>query len=212
MKAKTYLSFAAGIIFHPVYTLREIKRHRSEIRIIIPLLLILAGSAIWLFSNLLFSFQLSGYNPEKTNLFFEYVKILLPILTFTVSAYIMTSINDGEMTFTEFLTATAYTMVPCIFLMPAVSLFSHILSANQQSLFNSLTAFPACWMVLLMLVSIGVLNDYSMKQTLILVLLTVVTMFVIWFITFILYAMVTQIARFIMSILKEVSMLIQYGR
>ncbi len=212
MKKTEYVSLAAGMVFHPVYALRSIKRNRLHFRLWVPVLLILVTCVVYVVSIACFHFPLALYDLRESNLLLEIAKVAAIVGTWVVAGYIMTSINDGEMTFKEFTTATAYALVPMLVLTPLLALASTIMSGSEAGFFDTVLTLIILWCAFTMILSVGILNSYSFGEAVKVLLLIVFAIVLIWFIAFVLYAMASQTVRFVGSVIKEIAMLLQYGR
>ena len=212
MKKTEYVSLMAGILFRPVWSFRAMKRYRKDIFFWIPFAAALAVSLIYVISLSLFHFPLSVMDIRKSNFLLEVLKIFSVVISWDIAGYVMSSINDGEMTFTEFSCAAAYSLLPLVIVLPPMAALSHIMSANEAGFFDSIMGLTVAWCVILMIVSLGILNSYSFKSTVKVLLLSLFCMAVMWFIAFVLYAMASQMLGFFKSVYDEVFMLIDFGR
>lgn len=202
------LEFSLMLLFHPVDVFALIKKERSKFDyrpVIVLLLLVVLVRIAYIFTV---HYPLATLEPRDTNIGLEIVKMWLPILTWTISCYAVTAIIDGESMLREILMASAYCMLPYIIMMLPLAALSHIMSANNSALYNVLHSIVWIWVVLLYITSVKVLNDYSLKKTLGICVLSIIGMLLIWAILLLLFALTSQLFHFFQGIMLEFRMLL----
>lgn len=106
-----YCKLALLIIYEPQHAFTLIKRRRARTSLLVPILLLVLCMAVHLARIYITHYPLAASTPEDANLVNELLSLMLPLLSFTVGLYLVTTIRDGETTFRETLTAVAYSMV-----------------------------------------------------------------------------------------------------
>ncbi len=195
---KTLLSF-----FHPIDCFQIIKRERDRFRILPVLVLYLLAAAVNYLYIFIVHFPLSGKQPVEANVALELAMVTVPLFTFTVASYAVTAILNGESRFTELVTAYAYSLVPYIVLTPVLGLLSNILSFEQAGVYNFFKFVSLLWVLILIFVALKVLNDYTLWQTVGIVLLSLVMTVVIWAVVLLLFSLTVQLFSFFGDVYHE---------
>ena len=201
------LRLSVGVIFHPVDTFENIKKNRHFFSYIPVFVLLLATVVIQVATIFCTHYPLSSISPDDASVFNECVRFVVPVVGWAISCYIMTSIMDGECLFKEVLTASVYSMMPFILFMLPVSLVSNVFSLGELGIYQFLTGAVWAWVLLLFFVSVKVLNDYTVRKTLVVCFLSILAMIVIVAVLLLVYAMVNQLVQIIRDVYTEIRML-----
>ena len=201
----TALKLCLLMLYHPITVGEYIIRHRGDARFKtmgwITVVCILAGM---LGVNIFSHFPLSTVSVRKANLLLECGKLFVPVLTWILASYLMTTILDGATTIGEAMLYNCLALTPYLLLTIPVTLISRILDLNQAGLYNFLTYAVVIWVVLLMLIGLKNMNDYSMGKTVLIILLTLFTMLGIWATVVLLFTISSQFVTMIKEVYYEV--------
>lgn len=201
------LKLSLIVLFHPVDAFEYIKKRRNSkfkwIPIIVILLLVLFVRS---FSIYFTHFPLASIQPRDANIFLEAVRILLPVLTWVLASYAMTTILDGETLLKETLVATIYSMMPYIVLTIPVTSLSLVLEQDQSKLFSILHVLIWAWVLLLFFMNLKVMNKYSIRKALLVALLGIITMALVWATAALFFAISSQFFSFIQEVILEMKM------
>lgn len=132
---------------------------------------------------------------------------LLPLGSWILINFAISTIQDGKQTVKETLTASLFSFVPYIVFTIPISLFSNLLCLKEALLYNSLNLIVMVWCVVLLLMSEKVLNEYSFKKFSFVVIETIFGILCFWMIAFLFYIVVFQFINLIKEIYFEASML-----
>lgn len=169
----------------------------------VPFLLALAV-LMWMVSLSALSFHFRDRRPEEIRLLFESGKILIPWITWCVSAFGVGEIFYGEGTFRKILINSAWALWPIIVLALPINLLTNIISLDEKSLFQ------AGWVVIWALMAWEFLNvirnshNFEFGQSILVMLLSLVGIVVIWILLGLVYALSAEIVRFIGQIILEI--------
>lgn len=191
------------IIFHPIITFQHIKRLRGKFRYTPILVILFLIIAVRCFSIYVTHFPLTTVESRDANVFLEIVKLILPIVTWTLASYSMTTLLDGESQFRETLLATAYCMIPYIIVMIPLTLLTRILEVGQESLYYSIETIMWIWIIWLLFYSLKEMNEYSVSKAVIIALLSVFTMIIVWATVVLFFAISAQFLNFIKEVFVE---------
>ncbi len=192
-------------LYHPIVVTEHIKKQRGEkmnwAPVIILLLLALSVRILSIYGT---HYPLATVSVRKANLLLECGKLFVPVLTWVLASYMMTTILDGETLFTETLLFSSYALTPYILFTPVLTLASRIMEGSQIGLFATLEIIILGWVVLLMILALKEMNGYSMGKTVVMILLTLFTMVMIWAMVILLYTIVSQFVGMIREMFYEV--------
>ena len=207
------LKLPLSVIFHPAETFRQIKQYRDDFSyvpvIVLFILIIVVRTAFIFFVH----FPLATIQPKDANVFLEMVKFLVPIITWAVSSYAVSSIIGGEALFKEVLMASAYALIPYIVLTIPIAGITRILSASggEKSLFNFMNQVVWIWVGVLMFVSVKSMHDYHLGTTILVCLLSILGIALIWSLFILMYALTGNLRAFIQGLILEIWMSVRYG-
>ena len=176
------------------------------------------GRASWLSSGILLGlfileFLINKYlcgflqktiQDGRYELFTDVGIILAAVLGLTLCHYLVCTINDGEGRVKQIFTYFCYSLTPYILLTPVVFLLSHVLTINEQFLITFLRIVIIGWIVVLIVLGIREVNNYTAKETAKVIMLTLFTVLIMALIIFILYILWAQVIEFISAIAGEV--------
>jgi len=205
----TGLKMCVMMLFHPIVVGEHIKRQRGvpgfkRLTVILVLAILALALAVNIFSIYFTHYPLAAVSVRKANLLLECGKLFVPVLTWVLASYAMTTILDGGTKMGEAMLYNALTLVPyVVFTVPAV-LLSRIMDGGQAGLYGVITGGLLLWVVALMIIGIKEMNEYSIAKTVLVVLLTVFTMAVIWATAVLLFTISSQFVTMIREVYYEI--------
>lgn len=192
-------------LFHPIVVTEHIKKQRDKKMNWLPVIvLLLLALAVRIFSIYVTHYPLASVSVRKANLLLECGKLFVPVLTWVLASYAMTTILDGETLFRETLLFSSYALTPYIVFTPILNIASRLMDGNQLGLYATLEIGILAWVVLLMIIALKEMNGYSMGKTVLMILLTVFTMVMIWAMVILLYTIASQFVTMIKEVFYEV--------
>lgn len=192
-------------LFHPIIVTEYIKKHREDKRFnplpIAVMLILMIGVRV--FSIYVTHYPLSTVSVRNANLVLEIGKLLVPVLTWVLASYAMTTILDGETLFSETLLFSAYALTPYVLFTVPLTLLSRLLDLGQSTLYHGAEAVLLCWVVFLMILALKEMNGYTIRKTLLVVVLSLFTMAVIWATVVLLFTIVSQFVTMLREVYYE---------
>ena len=192
-------------LYHPIVVTEHIKKQRGEktnwTPVVILLLLALVVRILSIYGT---HYPLASVSVRKANLLLECGKLFVPVLTWVLASYMMTTILDGETLFSETLLFSSYALTPYIVFTPILTLVSRIMENSQSGLFFTLETITLAWVVLLMILALKEMNGYSVGKTVLMILLTLFTMLMIWAMVILLFTIASQFVGMIKEMFYEV--------
>ena len=196
------LKMSLLVLFHPVVAFSYIQKERDRFKARPIVILLLLGIVVRLISLQFTHYPLSSITM-RSNLVLEVAKLFVPLVSWGLCSYLMTTILDGETMFRESMLAVSYALTPYIVFMIPLTLLSRILDSNQAGLFTSLEACVLGWVILLIIISLKEMNHFTVGKTIMVVLLSVFTVAILWAAVALLYSICTQFIEFVAEILIE---------
>jgi tetratricopeptide (TPR) repeat protein len=157
-----------------------------------------------LFSKIYTGFVFNFTEVERLSLLSEASQILVPLLIFVIANYLVGSINEGEGRLKDVYISTIYSLMPLIIFWPFVTILSQFLTVNETFIFTSTTNILWAWSFINLFVMIKEVHNYSVKETLKIIIITIFTMLMIVAACFIFYILFNQVIDFIFEVLTEV--------
>lgn len=173
----------------------------------------LQAGGIWLlllFAALLIERQLSGFifnpnDPESLHLFNELMRVVVPVGLWCIANWCITTLTDGEGTFKDIATATAYATVPQAIVLVPVTFLTNIVTREEGAFLAFFKYGAMCWSVYLLFVGMMTVHQYSPRKTIFSMAATVIGMGIILFIALLFFYLLQQLVTFGLNIYKEIS-------
>ena len=193
------LKMCVMMLFHPIVVSEYIKKNRGSAAfkrssLILVLALLAAALGVNIFSIYFTHYPLASVSVRKANLLLECGKLFVPVLTWVLASYAI-----GEAMLYNTLSLIPY----LVFTVP-LTLLSRVMDGGQAAIYTVLTGGTLVWVVMLMIIGIKEMNDYTIRKTLVVVLLTVFTMAVIWATVVLLFTISSQFVTMIREVYYEI--------
>lgn len=160
--------------------------------------------AIYLVNKYATGFILKRVMDGRYDILTDLLYLIGMFLLMTVCTYLISTINDGEGTFKQLYTAFVYALGPYIVLKPVVVLMSNVITYNEVFLVKFSNFFLYSWVVILLFMAVKEINNYTVRETFRVILLTFFCALIAVLLLFILYVLVSQVTDFIQAIYGEV--------
>ena len=188
------------ILRHPLLTFEAIKYNGIGSVLVAS---IIYGVSVVVF---LLSYIFTGFifrNPH-TDIILLLGMYILGMALYIGISYLISTINDGEGSFRNMYVATSYGLSPVIFMFIPVSLLSLVLTLNEAFIYTTLIQVSVAYSILLQFLMIKEIHDYSVKDTIKNVLLTIFGIASLLVVVFIVYLLLSQVGVFIKDVILEV--------
>lgn len=190
-------------IRHPldaIYYVRYDKRIKIYNAFIVLVLLL----AVYLLSLVGTGFLFTNVVLEKTILIKELSKVVLPIVLFVISNYLISSLMSGEGSFKSIAINTMGSLMPIVIVLPWIVLISNALTLNEGFLYYFPMVVMFIWTFVLLFVVIKETHNYSVGKTIVNFLLTALMMAILVIVLILLYLVFAQLIGFFVDLFKEV--------
>ena len=197
------LNYASYFMFHPIDGSYGIAREgRASYKA--PTILLGIFIIEFVIDKYLRGFLQKQVPEGRYEVFSDIGIILIVVLAITICHYLVCSINEGEGTVKKIYTFFMYSLMPYILLVPLRFVFTHILSLNEQFLITMVTTLILGWVAVLAVIAIKEVNNYTPKETVKVILLTIFTILILALVLFIIYVLWAQVFEFIAEVIREV--------
>lgn len=184
-------------IFYDIRAKDEVSVRNAGIILVLSLCCVVASK--YIYSYLFYS----GYK-ELINTFDIVINILVLLVLYMLSNFLITSIFDGEGKFRHIFIGTIYAFAPFFIFAIPIAVFTNALTLNEIFLVQLCNVMMYLGVVILLLIMNIEVHNYRFNESLKVLILTLFTMLVIVIVGISLYALFNQLITFIYSIIKEV--------
>lgn len=197
------LKLAAVAIFHPMVAFTYMKKDRTKFNWK-PIVIILALLAFAKIFSLYFThYPLATVDIKDANLVIECSVLIIPLLSWVIASYAMTTILDGEVKLTECLTACCYSMLPYVYFVIPLTICTHLMDSGSAGTYNTIMSVAYLWILINMIVNLKVMNNYTVGKTVLVILLSLFTMIMLWAVVFLFYALSMRFVGFASEVIEE---------
>ncbi len=164
---------------------------------------------VWLYILQITNIFVVGYlfnnrNMQTTNLLNEAFTIFAPIFFWIVCNYLVSTITDGEGKLRDIYCGTIYAIAPYLILALPLQILTNVLTINEAFVYDFGMLFIYAWCFILLFIMVKEVHDYSFKQTVKNILVTIFTIVLMLLVIFIMYMLFKQLFNFFEGIIQEV--------
>ncbi|MDD4000612.1 MAG: hypothetical protein PHX62_06945 [Bacilli bacterium] len=167
-----------------------------------------------LFLTLLFGINILGitctgfiFNDvilEDTIIFKEAIAIFVPIIAFVIANYLSSSLLEGEGRLKSVFLVSLASLSPILLLYPLIIILSNLITFNESFLYDFSIFIMLGWSFALLFLTNKELHNYTIKRSLLNLLITVLLMAVLIIVVFLFYLIIMQVFSFVSDIIREV--------
>lgn len=194
-------------IFHPMDGFNQIKANRENFSYIPTFAIFILCLVARVLSLYLTSYSVSTVDPARINVVTECIMIAVPAVAWCVLHYAITTISSGECKLREVFAGLAYSFVPYMVCTLPIALFSHLYSESSAATIYTLEGIVLAYCVFQVILSIKTMNDFTMKKTFAMIVLTVVAIALCAVLVMLLYGLTGQLIRTIYQFFREFIMI-----
>ncbi len=190
-------------IKHPIDGCYGIRREH-KVSLLSSNILLMVGIVFFIINKYFVGFLQKNVREGQYDIFSDIGFILLILLLVVGCNYLMCTINDGEGKLKHIYCSFIYSFGPYFVLQPVLFAVSHVVTYNEVFFiqFGNLCMFV--WIGVLIFISIREINNYTVKETVKIIGLTLFTILIVCLLAFIIYVLWSQVFDFIQSICGEV--------
>ncbi len=178
-------------------------RHKEYGSVPIAVLMVILFSISFSLNRLYASFVVNQTDPRSVNSLTELAGVLVLFLLVCVGNWSITCLMDGEGRFKDIIIAVGYGITPATVGYVIATLLSKVIADNEQAFYGLVIAIGIAYAVILVLMGIMQVHNYTLGKTLITLFLTFVAVLIIIFLALLLFNLVNQVITFFKSIYLE---------
>lgn len=198
----TDICYSAYYITHPVDGAYGISKE-GRANWLVSTILLLVFMVEFVVNKYTCGFLTKTVMDGRYEIFSDLGIIALVMIGVTICTYLVCTINDGEGTVKKLYTFLCYSLVPYIILMPISYLLSHVVTENEMFLVTMINIVIYGWIAILVFMGLKEVNNFTVGETVKIILLTLFTALILVLLIFILYVLWAQVLEFITAIIGE---------
>ncbi|MDR3174487.1 MAG: YIP1 family protein [Treponema sp.] len=150
------------------------------------------------------NFQFMTVNMEYFNALIVALRILLPLVLWTVANWSLTTLMDGRGRMGDVYMAVCYALTPYVIINAAMIALSHVITYDEGTVYYMLAGFSVVWMAALILAGMMMIHDYTLTKTIFSSVLTLVGMGVMVFIFVVFISLISDTIAYFVSLYREI--------
>ena len=199
---KDKVSYMFYTISHPMDGYYWI-RHAEKGSVGLAILMVFIFSACFTANRLLASFVVNDIDSRTVDSLYELIAVLAFYLLICVSNWSITCLMNGEGRMKDIAIAIGYGTVPITFGLIISTILSKFIADDEQAFYTLLLAVCIAYGMIMMLIGIMQVHNYTLGKTLLTLLLTFVAMLIIVFLVLLLVNLLGMVFNFFKSIYTE---------
>lgn len=201
--SKDKWNFMFYTMTHPADGFYEI-RHRDRGSVPLAVAMVILFSVCYSMNRMLASFVVNDVEPRTVDSLKELTAVLLLYLLFCVGNWSITCLMEGEGRLKDIAIAVGYALVPMIVTLVPATIISQGIADNEEAFYTMLVVVGIAYSVIIALIGIMQVHNYTLGKTLIVLFLTFIAMFIIIFVCLLLTDLINQIYNFFYSLYTEI--------
>ena len=178
-------------------------RHQEKGSIPIALLLVFLYGIAFSVNRICASFIVNDIEPRTVNLLAELAGVVLLYFILCVGNWSVTCLMEGEGRFRDILVAVGYALFPMLVTTVLATVVSQFVAENEEAFYTILMGIGTAYTVILLIMGIMQIHNYTMGKTLVTLFLTVVAMLILIFLALLVLNFITQVYTFLRGIYTE---------
>ena len=179
-------------------------RHQERGSVPIAILCVIIFSLTFTGNRLLAAFIVNKIDPRNVDSWFELLGVLAFFLLICVSNWSITCLLNGEGRLKDIAIAIGYSTVPITIILAVATALSYAVADNEQALYSLLVAVGIAYGLIIMLIGIMQIHNYTLGKTMITLVLTFLAMLIIVFLLLLLSNLIGLVINFFRSVYIEI--------
>lgn len=167
-------------------------------------IMIVLTTLVYLINKYYCGFLLRTVREGRYTIATDILTVVGVFVLLTVCNYLMCTINDGEGTFKRLYCGLAFSLTPYVLFQPICILISNVVTYNEVFLIDFGQIFITVWVLILIFLTIKEVNNYTVKETIKIIFLTLFTVLILALLAFIIFVLCRQVFDFVGSVFREV--------
>ena len=179
-------------------------RHQERGSVLLAVLLFASTSDSHTIRNLTESFVVNDVDPRSVDVLTELMGVFLFYLLVCAGNWAVTCLMNGEGRFKDILIAVGYSTVPMSAGIALATIMSWFVADTEQAFYGIVLAVGIAYGIIMMLIGIMQVHNYTIGKTLITLFLTFIVVLVIVFLALLLSNLISMVLVFIKSVYTEI--------
>lgn len=179
-------------------------RHRDYGSVPIAILMVIGFSLCFSLNRISANFIVNDIEPATVDSLEELSGVLLLFALLCAANWAVTCLMDGEGRVKDIIIAIGYGCAPLIPAFLIATAMSHIITEEEAAFYSLIITIGVAYAVMLVLMGIMQVHNYTLGKTLITLLLTFIAMLIIIFICLLLADLIGQVYNFFRSVYTEI--------
>ncbi|MBD5478146.1 MAG: YIP1 family protein [Lachnospiraceae bacterium] len=178
-------------------------RHRDRGSVPLAILMVIVFSCCFTANRLLASFVVNDLDPRTVDSLYELIGVLAFYLLLCVSNWSITCLMNGEGRMKDIAIAVGYGTVPISFVLVLATIVSQFIADDEQAFYTLILVIGIAYGVIMILIGIMQVHNYTLGKTLLTLFLTVLAMLIIIFLLLLLSNLLGMVVNFFKSVYTE---------
>lgn len=178
-------------------------RHAERGSVPLAILMVILFSCCFTANRLLASFVVNDLDPRTVDSLYELLGVLAFYLLLCVSNWSITCLMNGEGRMKDIAVAVGYGTVPISFVLVLATIVSQFIADDEQAFYSLILVIGIAYGVIMILIGIMQVHNYTLGKTLLTLFLTVLAMLVIIFLLLLLSNLLGMVVNFFKSVYTE---------
>lgn len=196
------LRYVFTFMRHPIDGCYGIKR-QGKVSVASANILLVIIMALYVINKYFCGFLTKTVREGRYDVVSDIGTIVIVLLLVTGCNYLMCTINDGEGKLKEIYCSFIYSFGPYVVIMPFVILLSHVVTYNEVFFIDFANFAMVVYIAVLLFISVKEINNYTIKESIKIILLTIFTILIVCLLVFIIYVLGSQVFDFLQSLIRE---------
>ncbi len=190
------------ILFHPFDGFQEM-RYNKKGSMRAALVIVFCWLLVELFHRSFTSFDMNNFDKENILVWrVSLITVLMYVLA-CLSNWCFCTLLDGKGRLKDIMIVGAYSLLPYILIRFATVILSWVLVLEEQMLLTYLVVLSEIWSGFMVIVGLQEIHEYSLKKTLLSLLLTVVGIVIMLFLALTVVMLFQQLYLFVTTVIFE---------
>lgn len=192
-------------MLHPIDSFWELK-FQNRAKPWVPYFLVLVYFFVTLFERQVRAFSFNHAYNTPLDLMYQIRMVVIPVVLFCVANWAITTLMDGKGTMKDIFMVTGYASVPLSIFKVIAAVLSRVLSLKEDFYLYLVDSIGLIWFLLILVVGIMTIHQYSFKKTIVTFILTGVSAAIVIFVVLLFLSLFSEIFGFVYTIYREMTL------
>ncbi len=197
------LKYVFHVIFHPFDGFWDLK-HEKKGSVPAALTFVVLTIITLAIEKQDTAFLFNKNKLSELNVLVDIITVALVFILWCVANWCTTSLMDGKGKMVEIVTAIGYAVFPIPLIRLPLVFFSHLVTMDEGAFIKVFGIVSLIWAGMLVFFATSVIHEYSIKKTVVTVLITILGMGILMFIGLLFFNVIEQMINFVLTIYKEI--------